>query len=450
MAAHLNRAYAMNTTLSRLAPALLMAGLALSSAPLRAATELTIATVNNRQMIEMQKLTPQFEKANPDLHLNWVTMNETELRQKVSTDVTNRSGTYDVVTIGMYETPIWASKGWLREIMPTEAYNVKDLIPTVRDGLSYNKRLYAAPFYGEGSMTIYRTDLFEKAGITLNNRPTWEQVAQAAAKIHNPANGVYGICLRGRPGWGENMALVGTMVNTFGGQWFDMGWRPQINTKPWHDAISFYTRLLRQYGPPNAANNSFNENLKLFAEGKCGIWVDATSAGGALIDPKFSKVAGATGFSLAPTAVTPKGAGWLWSWALAIPASSKNGDAAQRFVQWATSEPYLRLVAETQGWASMPSGTRLSTYQKPDFTKAARFAMIEAIAMVTANPRDATEGKAPYVGVQFVAIPEFQDIGELTGVEIRDALTGAQTVDQALQKAQSRTEQVMRQAGYYK
>jgi sorbitol/mannitol transport system substrate-binding protein len=415
-----------------------------------AVTELTVATVNNRQMIEMQKLAPQFEQANPDIRLKWMTMAEADLRQRVSADVANKGGTYDVVTIGMYETPIWAAKGWLREITPTDAYNVKDLIPTVRDGLSYGKRLYAAPFYGEGSMTMYRTDLFEKAGLTINNRPTWEQIGEAAAKIHNPAAGVYGICLRGRAGWGDNMALLSTMVNTFGGQWFDMAWHPQINSKPWKDAISFYIQLLTKYGPPKAVDNSFNENLDLFAQGKCGIWVDATSAGGALIDPKFSKVAQQTGFSLAPVAKTPKGAGWLWAWALAIPASSKNADAAQRFVLWATSEPYLRLVAQTEGWAAMPSGTRLSTYQRPEFTKAARFAMTEAIAMVTANPRDSTEGKAPYVGVQFVAIPEFQEIGELTGAEIRDALAGKQSIDQALQKAQSKTDQLMHAAGYYK
>jgi sorbitol/mannitol transport system substrate-binding protein len=415
-----------------------------------AITDITVATVNNRQMIEMQKLSMHFEQANPDIHVKWTTMEEADLRQRVSADVANKGGQFDVVTIGMYETPIWAAKGWLREITPTDAYNVKDLIPTVRDGLSYNKHLYAAPFYGEGSMTMYRTDLFDKAGLTINNRPTWDQIASAAEKIHNPAAGLYGICLRGRAGWGDNMALLSTMVNTFGGQWFDMNWRPQINTKPWNDAVSFYVKLINQYGPPNAVANSFNENLDLFAQGKCGIWVDATSAGGALIDPKFSKVASVTGFSLSPTKVTSKGAGWLWAWALAIPASSKNPDAAQRFVQWATSEPYLRLVAETKGWAAMPSGTRLSTYRRPEFIKAARFAMTEAIAMVTANPRDATEGKAPYVGVQFVAIPEFQEIGEITGAEIRDALAGKQTVDQALHKAQIKTDQLMRAAGYYK
>lgn len=413
-------------------------------------TEITVAAVNNRQMVTMQKLGAHFEKSNTDIRIKWVVMNEAELRQRVSQEVSARGAQFDVVTIGMYETPLWAARGWLREIATSDAYQVKDLIPTVRDGLSHGKRLYAAPFYGEGSMTAYRSDLLAKTGVSLVNRPTWDQIATAAAKIHNPGAGVYGICLRGSAGWGDNMALLSTMVNAFGGRWFDMAWRPQINSKPWKEAVDFYVRLLSQYGPPNAADNSFNDNLQLFAQGKCGIWVDATSVGSALIDPKFSKVAAVTQFSLAPMARSSKGAGWLWAWAFAVPVNSRNPDAAQRFVQWATSEAYVSLVAEHEGWAAIPTGTRLSTYRRPEYARISRVATTEAIAMVTADPRDPAEEKVPYTGLQFVGIPEFPEIGEMVGAEIRDALRGQQTVDQALQKAQARTERIMQAAGYYK
>lgn len=412
-------------------------------------TEITVAAVNNRQMVTMQKLGAHFEKSNTDIRIKWAVMNEAELRQRVSQEVAARGAQFDVVTIGMYETPLWAARGWLREIATSDSYQVKDLIPTVRDGLSHGKRLYAAPFYGEGSMTVYRSDLLAKTGVSLVNRPSWDQIAVAAAKIHNPAAGVYGICLRGRAGWGDNMALLSTMVNTFGGRWFDMAWRPQINSKPWRDAVDFYVRLLSRYGPPNAMDNSFNDNLQLFAQGKCGIWVDATSAGSALMDPGFSKVAAVTQFSLAPMARSPKGAGWLWAWAFAVPVNSRNPEAAQRFVQWATSEAYVSLVAEHEGWAAIPTGTRLSTYRRPEYARTSRAATTEAIAMVTADPRDPAEERVPYVGVQFVGIPEFPAIGEMVGAEIRDALTGRQTVDQALQKAQVRTERIMQAAGYY-
>ncbi|HET7837264.1 MAG TPA: sugar ABC transporter substrate-binding protein [Variovorax sp.] len=431
----------------------LKAGLALAMAGAglaHAATELVIATVNNGHMIEMQKLGKFFEQANPDIKLKWVTLEEGTLRQRVTTDIATKGGQYDVLTIGTYEVPIWAKKGWLNPIATDAAYDVDDLLPAMRNGLSADGKLYAAPFYGESSMLMYRKDLADKVGFKMPDQPTWVQVKELAGKIHDPKNGVYGICLRGKPGWGDNMALLTTMVNTNGGQWFDTSWKPQIDTKPWHDAISFYVDLMKAYGPPGASANSFNENLALFNEGKCGMWVDATIAASFVSDPKQSKVADKVAFAQAPTAVTPKGANWLWAWALAIPAGSQKVDAAQTFIKWATSKDYIKLVAKEEGWGSVPTGTRKSTYATPEFVKAARFAEAEKKAIDTANPNDSTLPKSPYVGVQYAAIPEVQAIGVAVGQQMSAALSGKVTVDQALKTSQTTAEREMKKAGYYK
>ena len=273
--------------------------LALASG-MAAAIDLVIATVNNGHMIEMQKLTPHFEKAHPDIKLKWVTLEEGTLRQRVTTDIATKGGQFDVMTIGMYETPIWGKKGWLKEIKADAAYDVDDLLPAMRNGLSVDGKLYAVPFYGESSMLMYRKDLTDKAGITFPERPTWEQVRDAASKIHDPKNGVYGICLRGKPGWGDNMAFLSTMVNSFGGQWFDMSWKPQLESKPWHDAVTLYVDLLKKYGPPGSSANSFNEILALYSEGKCGMWIDATIAASFITDPKQSRVADKVAFAQGP------------------------------------------------------------------------------------------------------------------------------------------------------
>jgi sorbitol/mannitol transport system substrate-binding protein len=414
------------------------------------ATDLVVATVNNGHMIEMQKLTKYFEQANPDIKVKWVTLEEGVLRQRVTTDISTKGGQFDVMTIGMYETPIWGKKGWLQEFKPDAAYDADDLLPSIRAGLSADGKLYAAPFYGESSMLMYRSDLAQKAGITFPERPTWDQVRDAAAKMNDPANGVYGICLRGKPGWGDNMAFLTTLVNAFGGQWFDMTWKPQIDTKPWHDAINFYVDLLRKYGPPGSSANSFNEILALYNEGKCAMWDDATIAASFITDPKQSKVADKVAFTQAPSQVTAKGANWLWAWALGIPASSKNTAAAQKFVAWATSKEYIQLVARQEGWAHVPTGTRKSTYASPEFQKAAKFADAEAKAIATANPNDATLPKSPYVGVQFAAIPEFQSIGVTVGQQMSAALAGKVPVDTALKAGQNAADREMRKAGYYK
>lgn len=426
----------------------LLAGLC--AAGTASAVDLVIATVNNGHMIEMQKLTPHFEKANPDIKLKWVTLEEGTLRSRVTTDIATKGGQFDVMTIGMYETPIWGKKGWLKELKPDAAYDVDDLLPAMRNGLSVEGKLYAVPFYGESSMLMYRKDLADKAGVKFEERPTWQQVAEAAGKMHDPKAGVYGICLRGKPGWGDNMAFLSTMANSFGAQWFDMSWKPQLETKPWKDAVTLYVDLLKKYGPPGSSANSFNEILALYNEGKCAMWIDATIAASFITDPKQSKVADKVAFAQGPYSVTQKGANWLWAWALAIPAGTKNTEAAQKFVTWATSKDYINLVAKEKGWAAVPTGTRKSTYANPEFLKAAKFAEAEKKAIDSANPNDSTLPKSPYVGVQFAAIPEFQAIGIAVGQQMSSALSGKVTVDAALKTAQAAADREMRKGGYYK
>lgn len=421
--------------------------LAAASAP---AADLVIATVNNGHMIEMQKHSKDFEKANPGITLKWVTLEEGVLRQRVTTDIATKGGQFDVMTIGLYEAPIWSKKGWLTEIKTDAKYDVDDLLPAIRSGLSLDGKLYAAPFYGESSMTMYREDLVKAKGLTMPPNPTWTQVADIVSKIHDPAKGVYGLCLRGKPGWGDNMAFLTTMVNTYGGQWFDMNWKPQIDSKPWKDAIGQYVDLMKKYGPPGASANSFNENLALFNEGKCGVWIDATIAASFISDPKQSKVADKVAFAQAPTAVTPKGANWLWSWNLAIPASSKNPDAAQKFITWATSKDYINLIAKEAGWHAVPTGTRKSTYANTEFQKVAKFAAEEKKAIDSANPNDSTLPKSPYVGVQYAAIPEFQAIGIAVGQQMSSTLSGKVSVDAALKTSQTAAEREMTKGGYYK
>ncbi|MFC0266496.1 ABC transporter substrate-binding protein [Kushneria aurantia] len=423
--------------------------LALASASVQAET-ITVATVNNNDMIVMQSLTDAFEKSHPDIKVNWVVLEENVLRQRLTTDIATNGGQYDVMTIGNYEVPIWARQNWLEPLNDLPAnYRVDDLLKPVRDALTVNDTLYALPFYAESSMTYYRTDLFDKAGIRMSEHPTWDEVRGWAEKINDPQNEVYGICLRGKPGWGENMAFLSTLVNTYGGRWFDTDWHPEINSRAWQDAVSFYVDLMNQYGPPGASSNGYNENQALFASGKCGMWVDSTAAAGRLFNPQESQVADKLGFAPAPVAKTPKGANWLWSWNLAIPASSDAKDAARQFVTWATSEEYVDLVGKDKGWTSVPPGTRTSTYDNKQYQQAAPFASFVLNAIESATPNDPTQPPVPYTGVQFVSIPEFQSIGTQTGQMIAAALSGQRSVKDALDEAQRSAERTMRQAGYY-
>ena len=415
------------------------------------AQTITVATVNNGDMVRMQSLTSEFNKQYPDIKINWVTLEENILRERVTTDIATQGGQYDVMTIGTYEVPIWGKQDWLKPLDNLGAdYDAADILPNIASGLSYDGKLYAAPFYGESSFTMYRKDLMEKAGLEMPDKPDWDFIKKAADAMTDKSAGVSGICLRGKAGWGENMALLTAMANSYGARWFDENWNPQFDTQPWHDTLQFYVDLMNADGPEGASSNGFNENLALFQQGKCGMWIDATVAGSFVTDKTDSTVADSVAFALAPDKGLGKRANWLWAWSLAIPASTKNAEAAETFVSWATSKEYANLVASKDGWASVPPGTRTSLYENKEYTDAAPFAQMTLESIQNADPEKPTVDPVPYVGVQFVAIPEFQGIGTTVGQLFAAALAGQMSVDDALSQAQTATTREMTRAGYIK
>ena len=435
------------TALKTLTGAVLAASLAGTAT---AAEKLTIATVNNGDMIRMQKLSEEFTAKNPGIELDWVVLEENVLRQRVTTDVATKGGQYDIMTIGTYEVPIWARQGWLVPLDDLPAsYDVDDILPAIRKGLTVDGKLYAAPFYGESSMVMYSKDLMEKAGLVMPEAPTWDFIAKAARAMTDKENGVYGICLRGKAGWGENMAFLTATANSFGAKWFDMDWKPQFDSAAWKKALTFYIDLMNDAGPPGASSNGFNENLALFQSGKCGIWIDATVAAAFVTNPEDSKVADKVGFALAPDTGLGKRGNWVWAWSLAIPTSSQHVEAAKKFIAWATSKEYLALVASKEGWANVPPGTRTSLYANPEYAKIP-FASMTLKSIESADPTKPTVDPVPYVGIQFVAIPEFQGMATAIGQQFAAALAGTLSVDQALANAQNLADRTMRKAGYPK
>ena len=405
------------------------------------AKELTIAIVNNGHMINMQKVAEAYTEET-GVKLNWVSLEEGVLREQVTSDTATGGGQYDIINIGMQEAPIWGAAGWIEPLEFSADYDVDDILPAMRAGLSHDGTLYAAPFYGESSMVMYRKDLADAAGVTIRDNDSWWNVKEAAAAMHDPDNGVYGACLRGKPGWGDNAAFITTIANSFGARWFDEEMRPDLDSTAWNAAINFYVDLLGNYGPPGSEGNSFNEILALYNEDKCGLWIDATIAASFLENPNVA-------YAQSPNAGNPVGANWLWAWAMAVPAGTENAAEAKAFIEWATSKEYVQAVGNHPdfGWGSVPTGQRASTYAIPEFQAVAKFADAEMAAIDSAAP-GATDLK-PYVGVQFVAIPEFPQIGVIMGQEMAAALTGAKTVEEALAASQEAADSIMKEAGYY-
>lgn len=410
---------------------------------------LNIATVDNEDMLVMKDLGAQFEAEHPHIRLNWEVLEENVLRRRLLSELAIGEGYMDVMTIGAYEAPIWAREGYLQPVRVGADYDVDDLLPSVRESLSYQGTLFALPFYAESSMLYYRKDLFAAAGVAMPAQPTWDDVLGFARALHAPDRQTYGICLRGKPGWGENMSLVTTMVNAYGGQWFDMQWQAMIDTPAWREALGRYRTLLGDFGPPRVTENGFNETLALFASGQCAMWVDATVAAGKLYNATTSRVADRLGFAPAPVARTGKGSHWLWTWALAVPSSSRRSDAAHTFIAWATSREYTARVAQARGWVSVPPGTRRSTYENPAYQAAAPFAGFVMQAIEDADPIDSTIKPKPYIGIQFVNIPEFTAIGREVGVNTANMFDASWSVERVVKESQREVKFMMRRAGYY-
>jgi sorbitol/mannitol transport system substrate-binding protein len=408
---------------------------------------LTVATVNNGDMIRMQGYLDDFtEKTGHSV--DFVTLEENVLRQRVTTDITTGGGQFDIMTIGMYEAPIWGAQGRLVALDDlSEDYDVEDILEPMRAGLSADGTLYAAPFYGESSMVMYRTDLFEAAGLDMPEEPTWTFIADAARQLTDRDAEMSGICLRGKAGWGENAALITTIGNSFGARWVDEEWNSAADSPEWLEALTFYNDLQQDAGAPGAATNGFNENLNLFQQGRCAMWIDATVAASFVTNPDDSEVAESVGFALAPDAGNGIRANWLWAWALAIPAGTQQEAAAKEFVEWATSKDYIEMVAANEGWANVPPGARTSLYETAEYQEVP-FAEMTLRSINAANPAAPTVDPVPYTGVQFMAIPEWQGIGTNAGQEFSAMVAGQQTPEEALARIHDMLNEEMEAAGY--
>jgi sorbitol/mannitol transport system substrate-binding protein len=403
---------------------------------------ITVAVVSNPlitgQMIPLT--TSNFEKQYPGIKVKFATYTEGDLRAAIEKDVATHSNAFNVIMIGPYEAPLFAKNGWLTDlstqyIASDPSYDASDLLPSISKALSYKGDLYAAPFYGESSMLYYRKDLFKAAGLTMPLHPTWAQVQTFAAKLNQPGK-TAGICLRGLAGWGDNMAALDTVVNTYGGEWFNMNWQPQLTSPAFETATNFYVNLIRKDGEAGASNDSFNQLLTLYGQGKCAMWYDATVAATS-ITGSFPSIAAQTGYAFAPVDKTTS-SGWLWSWSLGIPQGTANSGAAWKFVSWATSKQYDTLVASKYGWAAVPPGTRTSLYSNPQYLSAAKaFAPITIASIDSTDPDHPTLNPVPYIGIQYVDIPQFESLGVTVGQQIAGAIAGTETVSQALQASQS-------------
>jgi sorbitol/mannitol transport system substrate-binding protein len=412
---------------------------------------INVAIVDNPQMKDIAKLTPSLFTAKTGIKVNYTVLDEGTLREVTTRDVAAGGQQFDVAMIGPFEAPQFGQSGSLVDLTPLAsadaAYNFDDVIPAVRNALSADGKLYAAPFYGESSFLMYRKDVLKAAGVTMPAQPTWAQVADIARKINKPD--MAGICLRGKPGWGDLGASFTTVLNTFGGTWWSATPdgsvdKAQVDQPEFKQALDFYVNLIKDAGEKDAANASFNECLSQYKDGKVAMWYDATVAAG-LLESSDSAVKGKNGYAPAPVDKT-SASGWLWSWALAIPKTTSKQDLAWKYLSFATGPEYLKEAGSKVpgGWASLPPGTRKSLYEIPQYKKAAAAFAKPTLDAISAAPIDdpGTTKRPGLPGVQYVGIPEFQDVGNQCTQQFSAVIAGRTSIDAALGNCQQIASQV--------
>ncbi|MFJ6356221.1 ABC transporter substrate-binding protein [Pseudarthrobacter oxydans] len=405
---------------------------------------ISVLMVNNPQMEDLQRLTAENFTKETGIRVNYTILPENDVRAKISQEFSSQAGQYDVASLSNYEIPFYSANGWLApldDVAADPGFDQDDILPAYTASLTgEDGKLYGEPFYGESSFLMYRKDILDAKGLAMPAKPTWDEVAGIAAKVDGAEPGMKGICLRGQPGWGQVFAPLTTVVNTFGGTWFDKDWNAQVNSPEFTEAVEFYTTLVREHGEAGAAQAGFTECLNNMSQGKVAMWYDATSAAGAL-EAEDSPVKGKIGYAQAPVKETAS-SGWLWTWSWAMQAASKKQDAAEKFIAWASSKDYEELVASELGWAKVPSGKRISTYENAEFQKAAPFFEAERFAIENADPKNPGAQERPAVGIQFVGIPEFAALGTNVSQGVSSAIAGQGSVADALAKGQEAAQKV--------
>src|SRR4051794_221761 len=410
------------------------------------ANSINVLMVNNPQMIDLQRLTAANFTKQTGIGVNFTVLPENDVRDKISQEFSSQAGQYDVASLSNFEIPIYAKSKWIAPfdgyVKADTAFDQADILPPMTQSLTADDgKLYGEPFYGESLFLMYRKDVLDAQGIQMPAKPTWRDVAKIASQVNDKQPGMAGICLRGQPGWGQVFAPLTTVVNTFGGTWFEKDWTPKVNAPEFKAATKFYVELVRGYGEVGAPQAGFTECLNNLVQGNAAMWYDATSAAGSL-EADDSPVKGKIGYVAAPVELT-KSSGWLYAWSWSIQQASKKKDNAWKFISWASSKQYEELVGQKVGWSSVPAGKRASTYENPDYLAvASAFAGPTLSAIQSADPNNPGVQPRPAPGIQFVGIPEFPDLGTQVSQDVSSAIAGRMSVADALKRGQQLAEDV--------
>lgn len=254
-------------------------------------------------------------------------------------DLTTGAGAYDVIAVDSVFIPELAMGGY---ILPLDkyidpAYDLEDIMESVRGLLSYEGQLYAAPIYQETTILMYRKDLFEQEGIAVPD--TLDEFYAVAEHFTRPPS-IWGVAMRGLRGNGMNIYTWAQWLHSYGGAFFDENMNPLFDSAESILATEKYASMLQKWGPPGSSSYSWDDVQTAFVSGRAAMIIDATNFYNRIEDPERSAIAGKIGYAVVPAGPSGRFPGnYAMGFAISAVAarSEEQRENAAKFVQWATS-----------------------------------------------------------------------------------------------------------------
>ncbi len=406
----------------------LLAAVAASSGPVaaqafdwkkHAGTTVSFLANNNPVANAILKYKDDFE-SKTGIRLKVDTYQEQQMRQRMVTVMNARSDEVDLfMSLPSREGAQFAKAGWyadLGEFVKGAAapdFDFADLSPAMVKDATYGGRISGLPLNIEGPVVYYRKDLLRKCGVALPKDFDALEAASRTLKACEPS--VTPFVSRGlKPALPFTFSVF---FHNMGGQFMEGG-KSNLCSKAGKDAIAFYARMLKDYGPPGVVNYSFNQISGLYREGKAAMAFESSNELRSVMD-------GGARRSDTGIAVLPAGPGGshptVIGWAMSVSNYSRKKEAAWYFVQWATSREMQERLA-LEGIAP----PRASVANGAEFRKWIAAEPVRGEWVAALNELSQTGTSA--IGYPIVANPASR---EHIGQAVNEVMLGQKSVDEA-------------------
>jgi multiple sugar transport system substrate-binding protein len=311
----------------------------------------------------LQKYEPEFT-ALTGIEVGSEQVPEQQYRQKLAIELASGKPSFDACYVAQATQKRLFGRGkWLSDLRPLMAdksltapdFDFADFSQaSIEAGTQADGRVDTLPMTFHYNIVMFNKDLFQKKGVALPT--TFPQIVEAAAKLHDPANGVCGFVARGLKN--ANTPIWTSFMLGWGMDSVDKTGKLNTDTPEAIAAAEMYQKLVRDYGPVGVAGFNWYECQALYMQGKAAIWIDTSSVGAVTADAAKSKIASVAGFSVMPPGPKAHRAP-VFASGVGVAAQSRKVGPAWYWVQWATGKQMqARQVAGGYG-----AGGRASSFE---------------------------------------------------------------------------------------